>query len=333
MTASDDGTARVWRPFAPGVKPVVLRGHKREVIDAEFSPDGTRVVTASLDGTARLWDSRTGKEVTIPLVHGDAVAAATFSPDGARVVTASADQTARIWDSRTGTELAVLRGHDNYVGGAEFSPDGKRVVTSSFDQHGARLGRDRSPSRSSRSGMDGFRVASAASSPPEPQLVATSSDGPPRVLNPEDRRRHPLATSDDHVVNAVFSADGRDIVTWDAKGGVRAWNPTTGSLRTLEEAERRPHRRRPEPGRHAHPLPQPSLGRSDHHGRPLGPHRREARRDMAPRRPGHGSRIRRERTPLPRLDRGRSGGLGRRLPPQTCHVLEPCDAAVGSAQS
>ena len=103
VTASFDGTARVWRPFAPRLKPVVLSGHKGAVVDAEFNRDGTRVVTASFDGTARLWNPRTGKELTIPLAHGDAVTSATFSSDGARVVTASADHTARIWDARTGT--------------------------------------------------------------------------------------------------------------------------------------------------------------------------------------------------------------------------------------
>ena len=41
VTASADGTARVWQPFAPGAKPVVLSGHKGAVVDASFNPDGT----------------------------------------------------------------------------------------------------------------------------------------------------------------------------------------------------------------------------------------------------------------------------------------------------
>ena len=100
---------------------------------AAFSEDGKRVVTASNDRTARLWDAATGKEVAVLRGHDAAVKAAAFSPDGERVVTASDDKTARLWDVATGKHLAVLR-HDATVEEAAFSPDGKRVVTASYDK-------------------------------------------------------------------------------------------------------------------------------------------------------------------------------------------------------
>jgi WD40 repeat protein len=74
--------------------------HQDAVRSAAFSPDGSRVVTASADNTARIWDAATGEPLTSPLAHQDAVTSAAFSPDGTRVVTASADNTARIWDVR-----------------------------------------------------------------------------------------------------------------------------------------------------------------------------------------------------------------------------------------
>jgi WD40 repeat protein len=78
---------------------------------AAFSPDGKRVVTASDDNTARLWDADTGKEAAVLKGHTNRVWSAAFSPDGKRVVTASADNTARLWDADTGKEAAVLKGH------------------------------------------------------------------------------------------------------------------------------------------------------------------------------------------------------------------------------
>ena len=73
---------------------------------AAFSPDGKRIVTASEDKTARLWDAETGKPIGEPLKgHTDSVMSAAFSPDGKRIVTASDDKTARLWDAETGKQI------------------------------------------------------------------------------------------------------------------------------------------------------------------------------------------------------------------------------------
>ena len=83
-------------------------------MSAAFSPDGKRIVTASEDKTARLWDAETGKPIGEPLTgHTDGVSSAAFSPDGKRIVTASADKTARLWDAETGKPIGEpLTGHD-----------------------------------------------------------------------------------------------------------------------------------------------------------------------------------------------------------------------------
>ena len=61
--------------------------------------DGKRIVTASKDKTARVWDAESGKELRKLEGHTSLVNGVAFSPDGKRIVTASADKTARVWDA------------------------------------------------------------------------------------------------------------------------------------------------------------------------------------------------------------------------------------------
>jgi len=104
------------------------------MVSARFSPDGTRIVTASYDPQARVWDVTTGKQLAELRGHESWVRSACFSCDGARIVTTSADHTARLWDATTGRELAVLRGHQSWVQSACFSLDGAHVITASDDR-------------------------------------------------------------------------------------------------------------------------------------------------------------------------------------------------------
>jgi WD40 repeat protein len=87
------------------------------------------VVTGSDDGTAKVWDAKTGSEVLALKGHTGWVRSAAFSPDGSRVVTGSDDRTAKMWDAKTGSEVLALKGYTGVVYSGAFSPDGSRVVT------------------------------------------------------------------------------------------------------------------------------------------------------------------------------------------------------------
>jgi WD40 repeat protein len=80
----------------------VLRGHESWLNSVAFSRDGSRIVTASNDTTARIWDAATGQQIAVLRGH-DGIVSSAISPDGSRLVTASWDYTARIWDSHLQT--------------------------------------------------------------------------------------------------------------------------------------------------------------------------------------------------------------------------------------
>ena len=112
----------------------VFEGHTSNVVSVSFSPDGSRIVSASWDKTIRIWDAASGVELQILEGHTDWVNSVSFSPDGSRIVSASSDKTIRIWDAATGALLRILEGHTNWVYSASFSPDGSRIASASWDK-------------------------------------------------------------------------------------------------------------------------------------------------------------------------------------------------------
>ena len=98
-----------------------------------FSPDGTKLATASSDHTARLWDVATGQVQEVLSGHEDNVWTLAFSPDGTTLATGSSDGTARLWDVSTGQVQEVLSGHEGIVTTLAFSPDGTTLATGSYD--------------------------------------------------------------------------------------------------------------------------------------------------------------------------------------------------------
>jgi hypothetical protein len=108
--------------------------HQGIVWHAAYSPDGTRIVTASADRSARVWDSRTSEPLLEPVRHEKGVFLATFSPDGERILTTSDDATARVWNARTGEPVSPSMQHASRIWMGAFSPDGRLVATGSDDR-------------------------------------------------------------------------------------------------------------------------------------------------------------------------------------------------------
>jgi WD40 repeat protein len=213
----------------------LLEGQGGTGPSAAFSPDGGRIVTASLDGTAQLWDAATGEPLAILQGHRDAVFSAAFAPDGRRVVTASLDGTARLWDAATGEPLAILEGHGGRVLSADFAPDGGRIVTAS-DDGTARLWDAATGEPLAALEGHGDPVFSAAFAPDSGRIVTASLDGTARLW--DAATGEPLAALEDHggpVFSAAFAPDGRRVVTASDDGTARLWDAATGEpLAALE---------------------------------------------------------------------------------------------------
>jgi tRNA A-37 threonylcarbamoyl transferase component Bud32 len=208
---------------------LALEGHTYSISSASFSPDGARLVTTSYEGTARVWDAKTGAEALTLKGHTGHLESASFSPDGSRVVTASEDKTARVWDAKTGAEVLTLKGHTNGVPSASFSPDGSRVVTGSWDKTAKVWDAKTGAETLTLKGHAG-PIASASFSPDGSRVVTASEDKTARVWDAKTGAEDlTLKGHTGPITSASFSPDGSRVVTASEDKTARVWDAKTGA--------------------------------------------------------------------------------------------------------
>jgi WD40 repeat protein len=123
-----DKTATVW-DLAQGKALFELAGHTNLVYSVAWSPDGSRLATASEDNTAQVWDAVDGQALLTLSGHQKAVTMAAWSPDGSRLATASRDGTVIVWEAATGKQIAQMKVDKEVVWDVAWSRDGNRLAT------------------------------------------------------------------------------------------------------------------------------------------------------------------------------------------------------------
>ena len=237
VTRSGERTVRVWNaktgePVSPPLSYRVA-GHNPELgpdslrRTCEFSPDSRLIAIPCGDGTARICEATTGRELAVLRHRGD-VRRACFSPNGHWVVTASDDGRGQVWDVQTATAVGSQLKHIGPVFDASFSRDSRQVVTASSDgtarvwdaATGAPLGA-------------AFRhlgaVWRASFSPDGTKIITASADHTARVWEVRSAGlEHHNVKHPGVVQKARFSPDSRRVVTIAVDGTAKVWELATG---------------------------------------------------------------------------------------------------------
>ncbi|KAG2488814.1 hypothetical protein HYH03_012613 [Edaphochlamys debaryana] len=230
VTASDDFSGRVWDLDEDGEQLRVLEGHGGWVVSCAFVGTTHRVVTASHDGTARIWEAAKGRCILVLSGHEGRLNRVTVDWGGSFAVTCSDDKTARVWDCETGECKLVLEGHTAHVTDGAVTRDGTKAITVSGD--GSCCIWDMASGRR-EAHLEGHtgEVCCVALTQRGRFAVTAGEDGTARVWDLAAVREEsaPPPTHGGNKVTALHSLpDGQLVVSAGEDGRVFLWDPPEG---------------------------------------------------------------------------------------------------------
>ncbi|MFC5819145.1 hypothetical protein ACFPUY_28950 [Nonomuraea harbinensis] len=199
-----------------------LTGHARGVMALAFSPDGSAIATGSDDGTARLWDTASRRQLGAPITrpkYDCSDVRLAFSPDGRTLATACAGRV-RFYDVATRRELGRPLEHEAVVSALAYRPDGKTLVTGDFRgvvrqwdaathrPHGPPMGRpDHGPELAN--------IVREVTFSRDGTVMAVARGRAVRLWDPVTSRPRgePVARQADTVLDVALSPDGATLAT------------------------------------------------------------------------------------------------------------------------
>ena len=205
-----------------------LDKHNKEVYLAEFSPDTSKILTLSRD-SAKIWQASSGKELINFADYQGGEPSARFSPDGKLLAVAATNNAAQVFNLSNGSLLHSLAEHKKPVISVRFSPDGKQILTTSRD--GTTKLWDALTGKLELSlGFLDKEIGSLAEFNPKGDRIITATDGGIRIWNLSGELLANLVGHTAKVNSAVFSRDGRKIVTTSEDNTAKIWDSKTGNL-------------------------------------------------------------------------------------------------------
>lgn len=206
----------------------VLGGHEDVVNSIAFDRDGKRLLSASYDRTARVWDVTSGKVLRTLSMHSDFVLAAAFSPDGKHVFTGSKDRSVRMTEAESGKGVFTFSDRNEDVLSVAAHPDGKSVVVSGVEP-GLTWWNVETGEKIRTVGGHRGAVYEVAFSRDGKRLVSAGSDGTAKVFNGTTGALERSIIAGSLCYAVAISPDGKRLASGSFDGLTRLHDAGTGS--------------------------------------------------------------------------------------------------------
>ncbi|PTY01799.1 hypothetical protein DB346_11480 [Verrucomicrobia bacterium LW23] len=221
-------STRVFYTLALRKVPLVWYRHRGALTVATFSPNGLRVLTASMDHRALVCDTASGQIISGATDHQDIIYSACFSPGGSFFLTGSADGKAQMWAVDTGEKKNPKMEHKGAVNAVTFSPDGNLIATGSEDRM-LRLFNAADGMRVDQPVRHESPVKDVVWSPDGTKVATCTLAGLARIYNSKTLQQVGQTMRHERTIRMLsFSPDGTRILTAGDDGMAMLWDAATG---------------------------------------------------------------------------------------------------------
>ncbi len=202
--------------------------HSGAVVAVSCTPNGKTIISSSFYSGLKLWDVKTGREISVLRGHKSCVTSCVFSSDGKTMLTGSYDNTIKLWNVETWKEILTFGGHKDSVGPCTFSPCGKTMLSGSHDNTLKLWNIKTGKELLLFQGHKGS-VSSCAFSPNGKTILSGSTDNTLKLWNAETGREiHTFEGHKDRVTSCAFSPDGKTVVSGSYDNTSKLWDVETG---------------------------------------------------------------------------------------------------------
>jgi RNA polymerase sigma factor (sigma-70 family) len=217
---------------AAEVKPLLTMRHDAMVRGAVFTPDGKRLAICCFDGTCRLWDAHTGKEVFHWKAPGLNSAIA-VSRDGKYVAAGNAEGELFVWNADSGKEEVVRMTRHGNIYALAYSPDGALLASANHDGT-VSLWNARTGANVRHIDAHENRVWDVAFAPDGKTLASGGEDGTIVLWDPNTGKAiRKLEGHRNHVSALSFSRDGKKLASADMEDTLRKAPDPDGLMDTI----------------------------------------------------------------------------------------------------
>jgi WD40 repeat protein len=202
-------------------------GHTNTVMSVIHVSGGHRMMTCSWDGSLRVWDLQSGKQIGNDWRDGGGVYVIGLSPDRKKVASGSRDGAVRLWDLDTGKVIAKWVGHTGTVCCVCWSG---RVVSGALRDGTARVW-DVESGKTVLAIETGFSGVAAVIYSPDTTMIATGGESKEEFLKIWDAKTGKFVANLKGHTGTVYcltwTADGKTLISGSKDYSIRTWNTTT----------------------------------------------------------------------------------------------------------